>query len=131
MTKVADLSPGTQVVPKFADAGVAVEFGEKKQGSQSIKGAMTISLDSKVKEPVPDKDGKVPAHGEIEFKADSQAQAEKLLENIEQMINYFGKSMKEVLPQLTVEGSSLKLIDTLPMEYDAEAYKKIQEGMQA
>jgi hypothetical protein len=131
-SKVAAL-PGPKEEPKYSDAGVALELGEKKQGSHSIKGSMSISMDSKAPEPTPDESGRVPAHGEIEFKADSQAQAEKLLENIEQIMEKFlGEAMKELkeqLPKLTVEGNSIKLRGDHMMPYEQEEYKSIQEKM--
>jgi len=125
--------PFSKEEPTYSDAGVALELGEKKQGSHSIKGSMSVSMDSKVPEPTPDENGHVPAHGEIEFKADTQAQAEKLLENIEQIMEkLFGEAMqelKEQLPKLTVEGNSIKLSVEHMMPYDQEQYKGIQQQM--
>jgi len=126
-------APQIQEAPVYADAGLALELGEKKQGSHSIKGSMTVSLDSTAPKPTPDGTGHVPAHGEIKFTADSNAQAKKLVENIEKIIEKFlGEEMRELreqLPQLTVEGSSIKLIGTHLMPYDEQQYNEIQEHM--
>jgi len=131
--RVADLPQKTQEEPQYADTGIHLELGEKEQGSHSIKGAMAVSMNSEAPEPTPDQSGLVPAHVEIEFTTDSQAQAEKLLENIELIIeNFLGEGMRELkeqLPTLMVVGSSIKLVATHLMPYDEEQYKSIQEQM--
>merc|ERR1719343_1658188 len=130
---VADLPQKTQEEPEYADTGIHLELGEKEQGSHSIKGAMAVSMNAEAPEPTPDQSGLVPAHVEIEFTTDSEAQTEKLLENIELIIqNFLGEDMqemKEQLPTLMVVGSSIKLVATHLMPYDEQQYKSIQEQM--
>lgn len=133
--ELADLPLSVQNEPKYSDTGLELEFGQKKQGSHSIRGELSVSMDSKVPKPAPDETGHVPAHGEVVLKTDSEAQARMLVENINHIIDTFlGQDMMELkqqLPKLIVEGNSIKLkVDHL-MKFDEEEYTKLQAQMKA